>query len=121
VAQIARIQGAKAVEDESLVIIGAHLDSINLSDPSLTARAPGADDDGSGTTTLLETFHVLAEAGYLPDRTVELHWYAAEEPGIFGSQDVANKYEEDDMTAWVKNGTDEGEGSGCPTKSEGHA
>jgi leucyl aminopeptidase len=98
-----------------VVILGAHLDSKNYGQP--TKRAPGADDDGSGTVTLLEAFRVLASVGYAPAKTVEFHWYAAEEDGAMGSRSVANAYKKQnkkiaamaqyDMTAWVKNGTDE--------------
>lgn len=43
------------------VVIGAHQDSINLFLPSLLA-APGADDDGSGTVTILEALRVLLKS-----------------------------------------------------------
>lgn len=42
----------------STVVVGAHQDSINLWLPSILA-APGADDDGSGTVTILEAFRVF--------------------------------------------------------------
>merc|ERR1711939_473465 len=45
-------------KSEKTVVIGAHQDSINLFLPSLLA-APGADDDGSGTVTILEALRVL--------------------------------------------------------------
>lgn len=52
--------------------------------------APGADDDGSGTISILKAFCVLAETGYTPLRgPVEFHWYAAEEGGLMGSQAIA--------------------------------
>lgn len=52
--------------------------------------APGADDDCSGTVSILEAFRILAENGYTPkDGPVEFHWYAAEEGGLLGSQAIA--------------------------------
>jgi Zn-dependent M28 family amino/carboxypeptidase len=52
--------------------------------------APGADDDCSGTVSILEAFRVLAETGYVPENgPVEFHWYAAEEGGLLGSQRIA--------------------------------
>lgn len=52
--------------------------------------APGADDDCSGTVSILEAFRILAETGYVPRfGPVEFHWYAAEEDGLLGSQDIA--------------------------------
>jgi leucyl aminopeptidase len=61
-----------------------------------TARAPGADDDGSGTVTLLSAFRGLANSGFKPEKTVEFHWYAAEEDGLLGSRDVAMSYKKRD-------------------------
>lgn len=52
--------------------------------------APGADDDGSGTVSILEAFRVLADSGFIPaNGPVEFHWYAAEEGGLLGSQAIA--------------------------------
>ncbi len=77
------------------IVIGAHQDSINLFFPSLLA-APGADDDGSGTVTILEALRVLLQSdGILrgqAENTVEFHWYSAEEGGLLGSQAVFADY-----------------------------
>jgi len=71
-----------------LTIIGAHQDSANYLFPLLPA--PGADDDCSGTVSILEAFRILAESGYTPKNgPVEFHWYAAEEGGLLGSQAIA--------------------------------
>eukprot|EP01113_Clastostelium_recurvatum_P036859 TRINITY_DN5323_c0_g1_i1.p1 TRINITY_DN5323_c0_g1~~TRINITY_DN5323_c0_g1_i1.p1 ORF type:complete len:362 (-),score=62.88 TRINITY_DN5323_c0_g1_i1:75-1160(-) len=85
---IARIKGQGPNADE-VVIIGAHEDSVGV---ATNARAPGADDDASGTATIIEAFRVLVENGYTPDRTVEFHTYAGEEAGLRGSQDIATAY-----------------------------
>lgn len=110
---IARINGSNSAE-EGIVVIGAHQDSTNMW-PFLAA--PGADDDGSGTVTILESYRALLAAGFTPKRTVEFQWYSAEEGGLLGSQAVAKSYEAEgiqvyamsqfDMTAWVKAGTRE--------------
>ncbi|KAI5812033.1 hypothetical protein BZA77DRAFT_221159, partial [Pyronema omphalodes] len=108
---IARIPG----KTEKTVVIGAHQDSINLFLPSLLG-APGADDDGSGTVTILEAFRVLVEhlkkTGEKLEQTVEFHWYSAEEGGLLGSQAVFSSYEkqardvvamlQQDMTGFVE-------------------
>jgi len=109
---IVRINGSSA--DDGVVIIGAHQDSTNMW-PFLPA--PGADDDGSGSVTILESYRALIAADFHPERTVEFHWYSAEEAGLLGSQAVAKDYErrsvrviamsQFDMTAWVKRGTRE--------------
>ncbi len=57
-------------------------------------NAPGADDDGSGTATILEAFRALVNVGYEPIHgPVEFHWWAGEEAGLLGSQDVAEDYQ----------------------------
>ncbi|KAJ9060262.1 hypothetical protein DSO57_1032741 [Entomophthora muscae] len=88
---IARFPGSDPALANEIVIIGGHLDSINMYDP-LEGMAPGADDDGTGTTANLETFRILAASGFSPKRTVEFHWYAGEEKGLLGSQDIAKSY-----------------------------
>jgi len=74
------------------IIVGAHQDSANYRFPLLPA--PGADDDGSGTVTILEAFRALVQAGFAPERPVEFHWYAAEEAGLLGSQEVVSEYKQ---------------------------
>ncbi|KAF8165145.1 peptidase [Crassisporium funariophilum] len=110
---IVRIKGSSTT-DNGVVVIGAHQDSTNMW-PFLPA--PGADDDGSGSVTILESYRALIAADFHPVRTVEFHWYSAEEGGLLGSQAVAKDYEarsvnvlamsQFDMTAWVKRGTRE--------------
>ncbi|KAG8791407.1 Leucine aminopeptidase 1, partial [Ceratobasidium sp. 428] len=99
------------------VIISAHQDSTNMW-PFMPA--PGADDDGSGTVTILEAYRGLIAANFTPVHDVEFHWYSAEEGGLLGSQAVAQSYSarsakvkaqiQFDMTAWVKRGTKPGVG-----------
>lgn len=132
IAHIEKRSSAKPNKEE-VVIISAHQDSTNLL-PFLSA--PGADDDGSGTTTILETFGALIANDYVPaNHSLEFHCactlrlsvltylierrkgYSAEEGGLLGSQAVANAYKargqkvramiQLDMTAYVKPGTAE--------------
>jgi len=83
---IARILGT-GPQANQLVILGGHVDSTSSS-----GAAPGADDDASGTSTVLEIFRVLAEENFRPERTLEFHGYAAEEVGLRGSQAIAQQY-----------------------------
>ncbi|TFK75019.1 Zn-dependent exopeptidase [Pluteus cervinus] len=99
-----------------VTILGAHMDSINLSNPT-NGRAPGADDDGTGTVNLIEIFRVLVQSGFKPTTPVEFHWYSGEEAGLLGSQDIATSYKnartqvkafmELDMTGYYKPGSKE--------------
>ncbi|EKG10139.1 Peptidase M28 [Macrophomina phaseolina MS6] len=109
-------------KSDKTVVIGAHQDSINLFFPSLLA-APGADDDGSGTVTILEALRVLlTDEKVLTGRgenTVEFHWYSAEEGGLLGSQAIFQSYQKEgrdvkamlqqDMTGYVQKTLDAGE------------
>lgn len=111
---IATIKGG-SVSDE-IVIHCAHLDSINTAhaDDRETARAPGADDNATGVSNVLEAFNVLVKNKIAPLRTVEFHFYAGEELGLKGSLEVAEKYKKDkknvvailnlDMTGYTKDG-----------------
>jgi len=83
---IARIEG-KGPNKNEVVILGGHIDSI-----SNGATAPGADDDASGSISVLEVFRVLAASKFEPSRSIEFHGYAAEEVGLRGSQDIAANY-----------------------------
>ncbi|KAF5971133.1 bacterial leucyl aminopeptidase [Fusarium coicis] len=113
---IATITGKSA----ATIVVGAHQDSVNSRSPE-TGRSPGADDDGSGTVTILEAFRVLltdsrVSTGQAPN-TIEFHWYAGEEGGLLGSGAIFQKYKQDgrqvkamlnqDMTGYVKPGTTE--------------
>jgi len=87
---VARLDGSDASLRSEVVILGAHQDSLNLRGSNL--RAPGADDNASGSVTVLETLRVLVSSGVRPRRSVEFHWYAAEEVGLRGSGAIAQSY-----------------------------
>lgn len=105
----------------STVVVGAHQDSINLFLPSILS-APGADDDGSGSMTILEALRVLLTSKDVVqgkgENTVEFHWYSAEEGGLLGSQAIFSEYEktgrdvkamlQQDMTGFVQKTLDAG-------------
>jgi len=106
---IARIPGQGPNADE-LVIIGGHVDSV-----ASGQIAPGADDDATGSSTVLEVFRVLSTQNFIPSRTIEFHGYAGEEGGLLGSQAIASNYLNSgkviagmmqlDMTGYVRDGT----------------
>lgn len=111
---IAKIKGTSVASE--IVIHCAHLDSINTANANAreTARAPGADDNATGVSNVLEAFNVLVKNKIVPLRTVEFHLYAGEELGLKGSLEVAEKYKKDkknvvailnmDMTGYTKDG-----------------
>lgn len=87
---IATIEGSD--KPTEVIVIGAHLDSINLLGTKDTTVAPGADDDASGVAGLTEVLRVVAASGYKPRRTIKLIAHAAEEVGLRGSQEIAQEY-----------------------------
>jgi leucyl aminopeptidase len=114
---IAKIPG----QTNKTIVLGAHQDSINLFLPSVLP-APGADDDGSGTVTILEAMRALLQSKEIVQgnaaNTVEFHWYSAEEGGLLGSQAVFSNYRKNDrdikamlqqdMTGYVQGTLDAG-------------
>ena len=109
-------------KSDRTVVIGAHQDSVNMFLPSILA-APGADDDGSGTVTILEALRVLLTDKRIvsgeAENTIEFHWYSAEEGGLLGSQAIFSAYEEagrdvkamlqQDMTGYTRGTYEAGE------------
>jgi hypothetical protein len=71
-------------QPRGIVAVTAHLDSINLSRPEdVTAQAPGADDNASGSAGLLEMARVFATVPTEQDLLFVL--FGGEEEGLFGS------------------------------------
>jgi leucyl aminopeptidase len=91
---IATITGTS--NSSEVVIVGGHLDSINLSNPS-TGSAPGADDNASGIAVVTETLRVIVASGFKPKRTIKFIGYAAEEVGLRGSKAIAQDYRNQGM------------------------
>ncbi|KAH7097454.1 hypothetical protein BKA62DRAFT_446111 [Auriculariales sp. MPI-PUGE-AT-0066] len=87
---VAAIPAAEGSTNEEIVILGAHLDSINQR--STTGAAPGADDDASGIAVLTQVLQILTESGYRGLRRIEAHAYAGEEGGLLGSARLASQY-----------------------------
>ena len=92
---ILTIQGTD--NSAEVVILGGHLDSINLNDRTETAIAPGADDDASGIASLTEVIRVMVANNYKPRRTIKFIGYAAEEVGLKGSAEIAKKFKTDNV------------------------
>jgi leucyl aminopeptidase len=87
---IARIPGTS--HPEEVVVIGGHIDST-----SMFGNAPGADDDASGSSAVLEVFRILNDAGVQFNRTISFEAYAAEEVGLRGSGDIARNYAQNNV------------------------
>lgn len=72
------------------IVIGAHMDTLS----SIKEKKPGADDDGTGTVTVIEIARTLLSSGMHFKKPIYLIWYAAEEMGLIGSQNVVADFED---------------------------
>lgn len=70
------------------IVIGAHMDTLS----SQLTKKPGADDDGSGAVTILETARLLLSNQMQFKKPIYLMWYAAEEEGMIGSQAIVHYF-----------------------------
>jgi Zn-dependent M28 family amino/carboxypeptidase len=64
--------------EDRTVVVGAHLDSVG--------EGPGINDNGSGTSAILETALQMAELEIQPVNRVRFAFWGAEEDGLVGSQ-----------------------------------
>jgi hypothetical protein len=92
--------GAKTAE--GAVIIGAHYDHLGLGGPNSLAPDkhvphPGADDNGSGTASLLEIARQLSQDKASLTRDVVIAAFSGEEDGVLGSSALVQS-----QPAWLK-------------------
>ena len=71
------------------ILVGGHLDSLNLEVEPVTGRAPGANDDASGVALTLEMARVLATKKW--DNTFVFVAFSGEEQGLNGSRALATR------------------------------
>ncbi|MER6322703.1 M28 family metallopeptidase [Streptomyces coelicoflavus] len=65
-----------------VVMAGSHLDSVT--------SGPGINDNGSGSSAVLETALAVARSGYQPTKHLRFAWWGAEELGLVGSRSYVN-------------------------------
>ncbi|HXR96866.1 MAG TPA: M28 family peptidase [Terriglobales bacterium] len=82
---VALLEGSDPVLKKQYVIISAHLDHVGIG-RALNGDIiyNGADDDGSGSTGLLNLAKAFA-TGPRPKRSIAFIWHAGEEKGLWGS------------------------------------
>lgn len=73
-------------DSTKIYIICGHLDSTS---PSPSTNAPGADDNGSGSTAVLEAARIMSEYDF--DYTVRFIVFGGEEQGLYGSDYYASQ------------------------------
>jgi leucyl aminopeptidase len=106
-----RVHLEGSLKPQEIVVIGAHFDSITSWGGA--GKAPGADDNASGSANILEALRILLSRPQ-PERSVEFFWYAGEEGGLLGSAEIAATYKNEskqvigvmqlDMTAFAGSG-----------------
>lgn len=69
------------------IVLGAHMDTLD-------GRMPGAGDDGSGSSSLMEAARILLANKTNLKHPVYIIWYAAEERGLVGSQYVVEHFQD---------------------------
>jgi hypothetical protein len=79
---IGKLEGADPVLRGEAILLGAHMDHLGRPHGVLH---PGADDNGSGVSALLEIARVLATSPVRPRRTLLIAFWTGEEEGKFGS------------------------------------
>jgi hypothetical protein len=80
-------RNSRARRDSLKAIIHINVDSIRKLRPARRdSISNGADDDGSGTVTVLEIAEALAAMPVKPKRSILFVWHTAEEKGLLGSK-----------------------------------
>ncbi|MDQ7799628.1 MAG: M20/M25/M40 family metallo-hydrolase, partial [Candidatus Edwardsbacteria bacterium] len=88
------------LQDTSIVYIaGGHYDAVVGVDTAgvVSFYSPGADDNGSGTTAVLEMARLLALPGNRPNSTIRFIAFDAEEAGSLGSKHYAGEAYQQNM------------------------
>lgn len=87
---VGMVEGSDPQLKNTYVIFGAHYDHVGytigtLNDGTEDRISNGADDDGSGTVTLIGLARAYAR-GAKPKRSLVFIWHAGEERGLWGSR-----------------------------------
>ena len=77
-----------------LVLLGAHLDSVNT--------GTGATDNAAGVAVMMEAVRILKAAGAKPRRTIRLALWGGEEEGLLGSKAYVQEHVADIKTMALK-------------------
>src|SRR5262249_52742610 len=82
---VAMVEGSDRKLKDECVACGAHYDHLGIRQGGTGDNIyNGADDDGSGTVSILEIAHAFA-TGPKPKRSILFVWHCGEEKGLWGS------------------------------------
>lgn len=98
------------------ILIGGHIDSLNLQGEAETVRAPGANDDASGVAVAFECARLLAPGPH--ENTLVFVAFSGEEQGLHGSRALAKRAKAEgwDVQAVLNNDT-----VGCSSNLSGQS
>ena len=80
------IADSRKGDPRETVVVGAHLDSVE--------EGPGINDNGSGSSTLIEIAEEIADLKQKPKRRLRFAFWGAEEAGLIGSTAYVNSLPE---------------------------
>ncbi|HEX3100362.1 MAG TPA: M20/M25/M40 family metallo-hydrolase, partial [Pyrinomonadaceae bacterium] len=82
------LEGSDPTLKSEYVAIGAHYDHVGLNPfaPGPDKIWNGADDDGSGTVSVLSIAEAFAKGAVKPKRSMLFIWHCGEEKGLWGSE-----------------------------------
>ncbi|AMY11415.1 Aminopeptidase S [Luteitalea pratensis] len=86
---VAILEGSDPVLKHEYVAIGAHYDHLGTApkpDAAGDTVYNGADDDGSGTVSVLSMAEAFATSRVRPKRSILFVWHTGEEEGLWGSR-----------------------------------
>ncbi|MDR6457605.1 hypothetical protein J2786_000698 [Chryseobacterium vietnamense] len=75
--------------DKRVFLIGGHLDSRVTDVMNRTSKAPGANDDGSGVSAVIESARILSKSSF--SASVIFVAFSGEEQSLLGSKQLAEK------------------------------
>jgi hypothetical protein len=82
------LEGSDPVLKNEYLAIGAHYDHVGTNPFAFSEDKiwNGADDDGSGTVSVLSIAEAFAKGAQRPKRSILFIWHAGEEKGLWGSE-----------------------------------
>jgi leucyl aminopeptidase len=79
--------------NEPGIVVSGHLDTLK----KRSSNMPGADDDGSGSVSVLEATRTILASNLQFKKPIYMIWYAAEEEGLVGSQYVVSDFKKQSL------------------------
>jgi len=92
---VATLKGTQPESVNRVYVVSGHYDSMCTSPIDAKCDAPGANDDASGTSAVLEIVRVMAK--YQFDATIVFMTVAGEEQGLLGSTHFAEEAKKNNM------------------------